>query len=70
MSVEDIKAYYCDTVLHSFSKKVQRQILTADEIEIRSIRQEESPLLEDFLYDAIYLPEGMEAPSRDMKRFI
>jgi len=36
-----------DTVLHSFSKKVQRQILTADEIEIRSIRPEEYPLLEE-----------------------
>lgn len=40
--------------------------MTADEIEIRPVRQEEYPLLEDFLYDAIYLPEGMEAPSRDI----
>lgn len=55
-----------DTVLYSFSKKVRRQILTADEIEIRPMRQEEYPLLEDFLYDAIYLPEGTEAPSRDI----
>lgn len=51
-----------DTVLHSFSKKIQRQILTADEIEIRLIKPEEYPLLKEFLYDAIYLPEGAAAP--------
>lgn len=55
-----------DTVLHSFSKKVQKQILTADEIEIRPIRQEEYPLLKDFLYDAIYLPEGAVSPPREI----
>lgn len=53
-----------DTVLHSFSKKIQRQILTADEIEIRLIKPEEYPLLKEFLYDAIYLPEGAAAPPR------
>lgn len=55
-----------DTVLRSFSKKVQKQILTADKIEIRSIRQEEYPLLEDFLYDAIYIPEGMVPPPKSI----
>lgn len=55
-----------DTVLHSFSKKMQKQILTADELEIRSIRPEEYPLMEDFLYDAIYLPEGGAALPREI----
>ena len=55
-----------DTVLHSFSKKVQRQILTADEIEIRPIRPEEYLLLKEFLYDAIYLPEGAAPPPREI----
>lgn len=49
-------------ILHSFSKKVQKQILTADKMEIRPIRPEEYPLLEDFLYDAIFLQEGTAAP--------
>ncbi len=104
------------TVLHSFSKKVQKQILTVDGMEIRPMnprvclkihsrhlhaplrgifgpnslnvahyaafiwaksptkcdaqlpesnfqtRSREYPLLEDFLYDAIYLPEGAPKP--------
>ena len=54
------------TVLHSFSKKVQKQIFTAHEMEIRPIRPEEYPLLEDFLYDAIYLPEGTAPPSKSI----
>lgn len=41
MKVENIKAYCLGK-------------WTADEIEIRSIRLEEYPLLKDFLYDAIY----------------
>lgn len=59
-------AHAYDTVLHNFSKKIQRQILTADEIEIRPIRPEEYPLLKEFLYDAIYLPEGATAPPREI----
>ncbi|MDE6016208.1 MAG: GNAT family N-acetyltransferase [Acetatifactor sp.] len=55
-----------DTILHSFSKKVQKQILAADEIEIRPIRREEYPLLTDFLYDAIYFPEGAVGPPREI----
>lgn len=57
-----------DTVLHSFSKKVQRQILTVDELEIRPLRREEYPLLEDFLYDAVFVPEGVIPPSRKIIR--
>ena len=33
---------------------------------IREIRKEEIPLLEDFLYEAIYIPQGMEAPPRSI----
>ena len=55
-----------DTVFHSFSKKVQKQILTVDKMEIRPIRQEEYPLLEDFLYDAIFLPDGVAEPPREI----
>lgn len=55
-----------ETVLHSFSKKVQKQIMTADELNIRFIRPEEYPLLDDFLYDAIYLSEDTMPPSREI----
>ena len=70
-----------DAVLHSFSKKVQKQILTVDKMEIRPIRQEEYPLLEVFFvakhpkessgggflwYDAIFLSEGAAAPPREI----
>lgn len=34
--------------------------------EIREIRPEEYPLLDDFLYEAIYIPKNMEAPPRDI----
>jgi ribosomal protein S18 acetylase RimI-like enzyme len=33
---------------------------------IREIRAEEIPLLDDFLYEAIFIPEGVTAPSRDI----
>lgn len=34
--------------------------------EIREIKKEEYPLLRDFLYEAIFVPEGMEPPSRSI----
>ncbi|MBR5419653.1 MAG: GNAT family N-acetyltransferase [Lachnospiraceae bacterium] len=34
--------------------------------EIRELRKEESELLKDFLYEAIFIPEGEEAPERSI----
>ena len=36
------------------------------ELVIREIRPEEIPLLNDFLYEAIFVPEGVPAPSRSV----
>ncbi len=33
---------------------------------IRELKQDEYNLLEDFLYEAIFIPEGVEAPPRDI----
>lgn len=33
---------------------------------IREMKKAEYPLLEDFLYEAIFIPEGVEAPPRDI----
>lgn len=33
---------------------------------IREIRPEEIPVLEDFLYEAIFIPEGVPAPPRSI----
>lgn len=33
---------------------------------IRAIRKSETDLLKDFLYEAIYIPEGSESPERDI----
>ena len=35
-------------------------------IEIRPIKENEYKVLEDFLYEAIFIPEGVEKPSRDI----
>ena len=35
---------------------------------IRALKQNEVPLLEDFLYEAIYLPPGVPAPDRSIIR--
>ena len=35
---------------------------------IREIRAEEIPLLDDFLYEAIFIPEGVAAPPREIIR--
>jgi len=40
--------------------------LCTEMYEIREIRPEEYPLLDDFLYEAIYIPENVEAPPRDI----
>lgn len=34
--------------------------------EIRELKTEEIPLLEDFLYEAIFIPDGMEKPPREI----
>ena len=34
--------------------------------EIREIRPDEYPLLDDFLYEAIFVPDGFEAPPRSI----
>ncbi len=36
------------------------------EYKIRPIQKAEYPLLEDFLYEAIYVPEGMDPPPRSI----
>lgn len=33
---------------------------------IREMRKQENTLLNDFLYEAIFIPDGMEAPARDI----
>lgn len=33
---------------------------------IRELTEDEYPVLDDFLYEAIFIPEGVEAPSRDI----
>lgn len=35
-------------------------------LKIREIKNNEYPILEDFLYEAIFIPEGVEKPSRDI----
>lgn len=36
------------------------------ELIIRRIKEQEYPLLEDFLYEAIFIPEGVQPPPRDI----
>lgn len=33
---------------------------------IRELNETETNVLEDFLYEAIFIPEGVEKPSRDI----
>ena len=35
-------------------------------MEFRELRENEAGLLQDFLYEAIFIPEGVEAPPRDI----
>ena len=37
-----------------------------DDWTVREIRSDELPYLEDFLYEAIFIPEGMEPPERSI----
>jgi uncharacterized protein YbbK (DUF523 family)/GNAT superfamily N-acetyltransferase len=37
-----------------------------NDVMIRKLMTEERPLLKDFLYEAIFIPEGVEAPPRDI----
>ena len=34
--------------------------------EIRELKKEEAELLRDFLYEAIFIPEGVEPPERSI----
>lgn len=44
------------------------EILIVEKLEIRNIRSEEYSLLKEFLYDAIYIPKGIEPPPREIIR--
>ena len=35
-------------------------------MELRRLRDNEIKLLQDFLYEAIYIPEGVEPPAREI----
>ena len=35
-------------------------------MEIRRLKIEEAAVLKDFLYEAIFIPEGVEPPARDI----
>jgi len=35
-------------------------------MELRELRDNETELLQDFLYEAIYIPEGVEPPAREI----
>ena len=35
-------------------------------MELRGLKPEETDLLKDFLYEAIFIPEGMESPAREI----
>lgn len=54
---------------HTMEKQLRQKALCAvDEIKVRPIKEEEYPLLDDFLYEAIFLPEGTEPPPKDVIR--
>lgn len=53
-------AYYDESVLKI---KLQEEKLS---FVIRSLQVNETPLLRDFLYEAIYVPEGVEPPPRSV----
>ena len=38
----------------------------AIDYKIRPLSQDESSLLKDFLYEAIFIPKGMEVPSKEV----
>ena len=44
----------------------RRQVRSNMEYTIRKMKQSEYPLLEDFLYEAIFVPEGMKPPARSI----
>ena len=58
---------YC-TPEEDFQVMVFRKCLkqTMDSFDIREIRPEDVPLLHDFLYEAIFIPEGVPAPPRSI----
>ena len=43
-----------------------RQLVFGSSYTIRQIKDNETALLDDFLYEAIFIPEGVEAPAREI----
>ena len=48
-----------ECISHMMSDKRKKYV-------IRSLRKSETELLEDFLYEAIFIPEGVEPPEKDI----
>ena len=47
-------------------KKSQREVIAVMNYKIRKISEEEVSLLQDFLYEAVFVPEGMSAPPKSI----
>ena len=45
-------------------KKSQREVIAVMNYKIRKISEEEVNLLQDFLYEAVFVPEGMSSPPK------
>ena len=48
-----------DLIFHMMSDKQKKYV-------IRSLKKSETELLKDFLYEAIFIPEGVEPPGKDI----
>ncbi len=48
-----------ESIFHMINDKHKKYV-------IRRLRKGETELLKDFLYEAIFVPKGVEAPSRDL----
>ncbi|MBR5341025.1 MAG: GNAT family N-acetyltransferase [Erysipelotrichaceae bacterium] len=51
---------------HGEDSRIYRIKVAEMDYKIRELKKEEISLLNDFLYEAIFIPEGMEAPDRDI----
>ncbi len=52
-------------VIRQFLKEDKR-IVSLEQVAVRPIKQEEYPLLEDFLYDALYIARGEKMPPKEI----
>ncbi len=66
IDLDMLREYRADEIMGNKYRRPEKYGVLASEYVIRKLCKDEVGLLKDFLYEAIFIPEGMEPPTKDI----